>query len=353
MADEVSAEALTALQSAVAALLPAAVPAGISRSVRVMPRRVRPLGLGGYIGLHREPDASLYGRRVDARVDVDVAGGSDDVASGYAATLSGQILAQTPTEFAQRGFHRVRGVDVDSRRALAFDVDFEYVRTPVAGEGVINELALDTFNNMTPYRTRSVAAFAGSALAFEAVPLADFSPFTDAAAAPPAAWAFDAAAPAALVQTAATASGTLTLDDAEKGGAQLLWRPRGAALDLPRFVVSVTFRSGGPDGVGVVFHRRAADDFSFFLASQSNNYHLFGRRTPGGWSVIASTTAGFTPGAVQRLVVGAYDGQLFAELGERRTLSASTTPALGGEIALLTHGNATARFLAGRLMELI
>lgn len=353
MADEVSAEALTALQSAVVALLPAAVPAGITRSVRVLPRHVRPLGLGGYVGLHRQPDASLYGRRVDARVDVDVAGGSDELASGYAATLSGQILAQTPTEFAQRGFHRVRGVDVDSRRALAFDVDFEYVRIPVAGEGVINELALDTFNNVTPYRTRPVAAFAGSALAFEALLLADFAPFTDPQAAPPAVWAFDAAAPAALVQTAATVGGPLDLADAQKAGAQLLWRPRGAPLDLTRFVAIVNFRSAGPDGVGLVFHRRADDDFCFFIASQRHGYHLFGRRTPAGWQTVASAAAGFTPGADQRLVVGAYDGQWFAELGERRTLSATTTPAAGGEIALFTHGNSTVRFLAGRLMELI
>jgi hypothetical protein len=353
MADEVSAEALTALQTAVTALLPPAVPAGITRSVRVLPRRVRPLGLGGYVGLHREPDASLYGRRVDARVDVDLSGGSDALASGYAATLSGQILAQTPTEFAQRGFHRVRGVDVDSRRALAFDVDFEYVRTPVVGEGLISELALDVFNNSTPYRTRTVAAFAGSALAVEALPLADFSPFTDPQAAPPAAWAFDASAPAALVQTAATVGGPLDLADAEKAGAQLLWRPRGAPLNLARFVAIVDFRSAGPDGVGLVFHRRANDDFGFFLASQRHGYHLFGRRAPAGWQVIASAAAGFTPGARQRLVVGAHDGQLFAELGERRTLSAATTPAPGGEIALFTHGNSTVRFTAGRLMELI
>lgn len=352
MADEVSAEALTALQTAVAALLPAAVPAGITRSVRVLPRRVRPLGLGGYVGLHREPDAGLFGRRVDARVDVDLGGGSDEQASGYAATLSGQILAQTPAEFAQRGFHRVRGVDVDSRRALAFDVDFEYVRTPVVGEGLISELALDVFNNVTPYRTRTVASFAGSALALEAAPLADFSPFTDPQAAPPAAWAFDAGAPAALVQAAATAGGALTLDDPQKAGALLLWRPRGAPLSLARFVATLAFSSAGPDGVGLVFHRRAADDFSFFLASQRHRYHLFGRRSPGGWSVVATSAAGFEPGAGQLLRVGAHDGHLFAELGQDRTLSASAVPAASGEIALLTHGNGTARFTAGRLVEL-
>jgi hypothetical protein len=94
MADGVSAEALTALRSAVEALL--------------------------------------------------AAGGTDEQASGFAAALSGQILARPPTEFAQRGFHRVHGIDVDSGRALAFDVDFERLRVAVAGEGVIDETALDT-----------------------------------------------------------------------------------------------------------------------------------------------------------------------------------------------------------------
>lgn len=353
MADEVSAEALTALQAAVDALLPAGMPVNLTRNVRVLARRVRPLGLGGYVGHHRDPDASLHGRRVDARIDVDVAGGSDDLAFGYAATLSGQILAQTAAEFAQRGFHRVRGVDADNHRTLTFDVDFEYVRIPVAGEGLISQLALETFNNVTPYRTHTVAEFSAASLVFEAQPLADFVAFTDPGAAPPAAWALDAAAPAALVQTAATVGGPLTLADAEKAGAQLLWRPRGAALNLPRFVASVAFRSAGLDGIGLVFHRRAADDYCFFLASQRNGYHLFGRRRPSGWQAIASAPLGYTPNANHRLVVGAYDGTLFAELDERRTLSTTTEPATGGEIALLTHGNNAARFFAGRVMALI
>lgn len=349
MADDVAVEALAALQTAVASLLPAAVPAGLTRDLRVSARAVRPLGLGGYVGRHLDPDGTLRGRRVAARVDVAVGGGEDSAAQGYAATLAGQILAQSAAEFAQRGIRRIRGVDAASERALAFDVDFEYVQVPSTGSGVISDLALSLFNNVTPYGTQLVAQFAAASLPAAPDPLADFLPLTDAGAAPPAAWGVDATA---IVQTAATAGGAPALADPVKAGAQLLWRPRGQALDLPRLVFEIDFATASPEGVGIVLHRRAADDFVFFLASQAQGYHLFGRRRPAGWETVASAAAGFATGRAHRLLVVSHDGQLSADLDGRRTLTAATAPPAGGEVGLLTHGNDAARFAAGRLLRL-
>jgi hypothetical protein len=352
MTDVVSTEAITALETAMTALLPSSVPDGLTRRLRIRARTIAPLGLGGHVGHHREPDAALQGRRVAARIDIDVSGGTDAAAQDYAVMLAGQMLAHSRGEFAQRGIHRVRGVAAGSERALSFDVDFEYVRIPTAGEGLIRELALETFNNTTPYRVRPLADFAAASLALEAAPLAGFAPADDPQAAPPGAWSLATAGEAAIVQTAATVGGPLSLADPQKAGAQLLWRPRGVPLDLSRFVASIVVASSSPDGVGLVFHRRAADDYFFFLASQRHGYHLFGRRTPAGWETLASAPAGFDTGVPQRLVVGAYDGHLFAERGEQRTLMAATQPQGGGEIGLMTHGNDAARFIAGRLLEL-
>jgi hypothetical protein len=353
MADAVSVQALAALETAVSAMLAQEVPAGLTRRVRVLAQAVRPLGMGGYIGRHLAPDATLQGRRVAARVDVDVSGGNDSTAQGYVATLAGQVLAQSRTDFAQRGLHRVRSVAGANQRALAFDVDFEFVFVPVESEGLITDLALETFANVTPYRTRLRADFGAASLAALAVPLADFLAVDDPQAAPPGAWSISPAAPVAIVQTAATAAGPLDLTDPQKAGAQLLWRPRGTALALERFVASIVFRTTGLDGIGLVFARRAADDYHFFLASQRNRYHLFGRRTPAGWQALASAPFGFETATPQRLVIGAFDTTLFAQLGEQRTLTATLAePLPPGEIGLLTHGNDAARFLAGRLMEL-
>lgn len=354
MPDVVAAQALTALEAALSGMLPGAVPQGLTRRMRVRAQTIRLPGIGGYIGQHHGPSAALQGRRVAARVELDVDGGNDADAQGYAASLAGQILGATRSEFAQRGIQRIRGVDSASARALAFDVDFEYVPVPDAGEGVIVELAINNFNNLTPYRTRSVAGFAAASLVLEAAPLADFTPVDDAQAAPAGAWAVSADAPPAIVQTAATVGGPLDLSAPQKAGAMLLWRPRAVPLSLPQFVLALRFVSAGPDGIGIVFSRSAPDDYFYFLASQRHGYHLFGRRRPAGFETLAVATAGFATGVPQQLLIGAYDDVLFAQLGEQRTLTA-TVPQVraAGEIGLLTHGNGTARFTAGQLWALV
>ncbi|MEO7152983.1 MAG: hypothetical protein ABIX46_14905 [Burkholderiaceae bacterium] len=353
MADRVSAEALAALENAVANLLPVDVPAGLTRRIRVQPRDIRPLGLGAYVGRHVGPDASLSGRRVSARVDVDVSGGDDGIAQSYVGVLAGQVLAQTRSQFVQRGMQRVRGVSGDDRRAIAFDVDFEYVPVPAASDGVIDHLALAVYANLTPYPTRLRADFDAAALATLAAPLVDFTPADDPQAAPPGAWSVIGGAAPALRQSAATGAGSTALDDPQKAGAQLLWRPRGTPLALARFVAILDVASASPDGIGLVFARRAADDYRFFLASQRHRYHLFGRRSAAGWQTLASAPFGFDTAAPQRFVIGVHDRALFAQLDERRTLGAtSDEPLPAGEIGLLTHANDAARFLAARLMEL-
>ena len=344
MADLVSAEALAALESAVATLLPTDVPDGLTRRVRVQAHDIRPTGLGAYVGRHVGPDASLSGRRVSARVDVDVSGGADGTAQGYVSTLAGQVLAQTRADFVQRGLHRVRGVaGGDDRRAIAFDVDFEYVPVPAASEGVIDHLALAVYANLTPFRTRLRAAFDAAALATLPAPLGDFFAVDDPQAAPAGAWSVVGGAVPAIVQGAATAAGTTALDDPQKGGAQLLWRPRGTPLALARFVAILDVASTSPDGIGLVFARRAADDYHYFLASQRHAYHLFGRRSPAGWQTLAAAPAGFDTGAPQRFVIGVHDRALFAQLDERRTLTAtSDVPVPAGEIGLSSRMPTTA-----------
>jgi hypothetical protein len=357
MADALSVEAIDALETAFSGILPGTVPGGLTRTLRVTPRRIRPLGMGGYVGQHVDPSAQLFGRRVAAQIEVSIAGGNDTAAGSYSATLVGEILASSRAELAQRGIHRLTGTPTDSVRSLAFDIDFEFVKLPDAGEGVIETLDLDAFANTTPYRTRSVFDFAGAPLALAPDPLADFhaedAPGLDGGS-PAGAWSFVAAAPAAIVQSAATQGGPLDLSAPEKAGAQLFFRPGGKPLALARLVLRIDFQSSDEDGVGAVFCRRAADDYLFFLASQRHAYHLFGQRTSAGWTVIASAAAGFLLGSPQRLVIAAWDTTLSASLNGRHTLSAElAVPAGAGEVGLLTHGNAGTRFTGARLIELV
>ena len=143
MPDVLAQDALAALDSAIAGLLPSAVPGGMTRTVRIEPSRIRPLGLGGYVGNHISPAAGQYGRRVQARVSVGVTGGNDTAARSYIVGLGSELLSLSRTERLARGVQRLDRVPVDDARALAFDVDFEFISTPSTGEGVITDLVLD------------------------------------------------------------------------------------------------------------------------------------------------------------------------------------------------------------------
>ena len=143
MPDVLAQDALAALDSAIAGLLPSAVPGGMTRNVHVEPSRIRPLGLGGYVGNHVGPHAGQFGRRVHARIAIGVNGGNDNAARDYIVGLGSELLSLSRTERLARGVQRLDRVPVDDARTLAFDVDFEFISTPSTGEGVITDLVLD------------------------------------------------------------------------------------------------------------------------------------------------------------------------------------------------------------------
>ncbi len=143
MPDVLVQDALAALDSAITSLLPSAVPAGINRAVRIEPSRIRPLGLGGYVGNHVAPDAGQFGRRVHARIAIAVTGGNDTAARNYVVGLGTELLCLSRSERLARGVQRLERVPVEDPRTLAFEVDFEFISTPSTGEGVITDLVLD------------------------------------------------------------------------------------------------------------------------------------------------------------------------------------------------------------------
>ena len=143
MADTLSVEALGALDTVLATLLPDALPAGLGRELRVCTQRVRPLGMGGFVGSHVDPSASLFGRRVDARFRINISGADDSAASTYIDTLANAVLTQSRGELATLGIHRLHRLPAESIRELAFEVDFEFIKLPDTGEGTILDLIVE------------------------------------------------------------------------------------------------------------------------------------------------------------------------------------------------------------------
>lgn len=354
--DTIVQNALTALDTHISSMLPAPVPAGVTRQVRVLPLRVTATGIGGYIGPQENPKADVHARRVQASVRVALQGGQDQNASAHLDLIARQLLSQSRTELRQRGIFWIRPELIDGRNAH-FELLYEYAHHPVTGEGVIDVLDLALETNLTPYRAKFVWNMATSSLVGAADPLAEFQVADDPdvnAGSPASQWVFNAA-DARIEQNAAVRGGPLTLAQPRKAGAQLLWRPQQAPLSLSRCIIGCEFSSQSNDGIGVVLHRLDEDNFYYFLASERHRYHLFGRKSAGVYTTLGVTNdVGFSLDTRHQLKIYSYDGKLSAVLNEQQTLVAETGVALpAGEIGFLTHGNNRARFHRARVIDLI
>lgn len=360
MADPEAVAALAALDVAVSGLPWPAAPAGLTRQVNLSPSRIRPRGLGGYVGEHPDPRGAIRARLLEAILELRVSGGSDASAADYLRGLTGTLLTQHHADLRAQGIERLSRRDepaTDPRQAR-FDLRFEYRHLPTASEGLIETLDLGIDTNVTPYRARYRFDIAARTLAGAPIPLADFAPVDDTdlnVGSPAGAWSYNAPL-GCIVQTAAARGGALTLAEDRKAGAQLLWRIAGVPLALGRFIAIVEFESGSPDGIGLVFGRTGANERLHFLASQRHGYHLFGRKAgPGAWSVIGTpAAAGFSTGVRHSLAITVFDHTLRAVLDGVQTLHVQTqTPVVAGEIGFFTHGNDGARLHRVRLIELL
>ena len=70
--DPEAAAALAALDTAVNGLPWPAAPAGLTRHLNLSPRRIRPRGLGGYVGEHPDPRGPIRARLLDATLELHV-----------------------------------------------------------------------------------------------------------------------------------------------------------------------------------------------------------------------------------------------------------------------------------------
>jgi hypothetical protein len=147
----IDAEAIDELTAAVTALIPGGVP---PPTVALHPRTVRPVGLGGFVGLHHDPDGEIVGRRIDATISVSVVADDPDALANAAAAVNRALVAADRTALRRTGVLKlalddvgpqttVTGHGADLRQTLTFSVLFEFLKRPEEPEGIIEEIPLD------------------------------------------------------------------------------------------------------------------------------------------------------------------------------------------------------------------
>ena len=145
--DALNTEAIAALRSIVAGLLPAAGDPADAPVLHIESASIRPTGIGGYVGPHPDPIGDLEGRTVEARLRIDLAGDVNTLATRY-ASLVDALLAQGAGELRAAGLLQfemdppVGDVDTATARALSLDVLFDFIKVPETAGDVIESTPL-------------------------------------------------------------------------------------------------------------------------------------------------------------------------------------------------------------------
>lgn len=153
MAD-INTEAVSSLTNTLKALLPPDADASTAPVLLVVPLRVTPAGLGGYVGPHVDFPGDVVARRVEALAKVSVGARTLADLDARLAALTGALLASEAGALRERGILRLTLEEVGpqaadgppdqvKRRELTLKVLYEYLHVPEDTEGIILEIPIN------------------------------------------------------------------------------------------------------------------------------------------------------------------------------------------------------------------
>ena len=347
---------MNGLVSAVSDLLPAPPVPSLPFTVQVLPTRVGAVGIGGFVGPHHTPQGEIMGRRVDARVIVGVQARGDADLGEAVASVAMAIAGRDAARARSGGLLRVAlsevgpetttgsGNNMVRRKEVEFVALYEYLHLPTEAGDVIGTVPvfLDVGSTGDGGRILFRARFTEGALdAFE--PVDDPGAATDA----PSHWEVDVAEGA--IRQAARIRGGDDTPGPDKPGGQLLLRQarmRAPAADL---IVTTGFRSGSPEGVGLIFRWLDVDNFYFALLDAGAGYRFLGKKIAGNFSMLeeggVDTTQSFEQERLHALRISAQGDAIRMHLDGELALAGRDRDLAGpGRVGFLTRGNDAAHF---------
>src|SRR5436190_892765 len=186
--DPLNSEALTGLTSALQSLLPPSADPALAPDLSVSPSRFATTGLNGFVGLNRDPEGEIIGRRVEANAIVGVKTKTLDTLNAAVAAVTASVVGASRGDLRRLGILAigVGGVGTQTppapgpagvaRQDVTFAVSYEFLKLPTASAGVIAEVPLDV-ELSRDHDPRTLAA-----VEFGPQSLADFEVVDDPAA---------------------------------------------------------------------------------------------------------------------------------------------------------------------------
>jgi hypothetical protein len=361
--DAIAAEALASLTTAMSSLLPPPPSPGLTPNLMVTPVKITPAGIGGFVGIHPDPQGEVLGRRVVARVTVDIPADTAAALDARVTQVTQGVLSAARAELAQLGILKLSlfelgprpvlpatGPAITPRRDVSFDVLFEFLKPPDEPAGVIQSIPLDIESS---FASEPVTVMDG---AFEANPLANFDVFDDPAAVSgaPSSWSFDPVLEAVL-QTSAIQGGPAG-SGPEKPGTYLVLRTTPARPVLGNLSVAASMDTVPAGGIGFVFRFVDINNFYYVLLDSQSGFRRMGKKVGGNFAALQEGgldgSAGFTPNTLLRLRLVAEGSVFRLVLDGETVLEGSDNELSAGRVGFMVRNCTGARFFDFTLLRL-
>jgi hypothetical protein len=356
------ADAIQALNLAVAGLLPPPASPQLAPDVLINPVKSHLSGIGGYVGLHPEPNGQIHARKLRAQIVIRVKANSIGDLGAAESTVTNALLGANQNNLRSQGIYRISrdtvfgttyeqddGLAVPAGRDIRFDVDFEYRQLPDAPEGSIDILALDLMLRTTD--GKATLLYGGD---FASDPLAAFASVDDSPVSNgPSVWAFNAAL-GRVEQTSSISGGSNPFNASKRGACLVL---RNALVERPPADLVLHAELGADSGgIGLVFNFVDADNFYFFLMSQPTPYRFLGKKIAGDFAFLDSggqdNGNAYDPGE-HRIRLIQQGGEISLSLDGTTILTArENAPPPVGSVGFLARSCPTARFQSLRWIGL-
>jgi hypothetical protein len=368
--DEILVQALRDITDVLESFLPTPAP-GVTQRLLVTPKKVKPTGLGGYVGVNVQPHAALYGRYIHALSEVSLSSvnGLDslhlasnnvinELLSQDRATLRNNGIFKINLETMSDITHSGSGSNAIDSRSLRFTLEFEFIPLPAVFEGHIGKLEYNLeLASAAGKATFYQIDFANVQAAGED-PLGYFHFLDDpdiTATSPAGTWGFDFTT-GSIHQSEDVGGGGTTLATARKAGTQALLLKKGQPYLSRNMILKAELFTGDTDGIGFVFRWLDENNFYYYLMSARNNYHVIGKKTAGNYAFLEQAglneTLGFAVGQTvhSRLIIEGEHFQVY--MNENFVLSGSDgSLTAAGRVGFLSHHNEDAHFLNLQLIR--
>jgi hypothetical protein len=354
--DPIAQEAVAGLATVVGSLLPLSPAPALQATAAVIPERVAPTGLGGYVGPHVEPIGDVLGRRVHARLVVTVRAGTLADLGPAVQGVSTALLGAGSASLRGQGILRLGLTDVGpasltgqganqvASRDLAFATLYEYLRLPETSEGLIEEVptAIDVASTSRGGRLLLDGAFGPHALgAFEVVD------DPEANQGGPSQWRYDPTE-RRIEQVSNIRGGSFEITP-NKPGTYLVLRPTAGVPLLSDFVAATELASDDVDALGMVFRWRDVDNFYFLLLDARRGYRMIARKLGGAFEPLAPPAVvelpGFVPGQTHAVRLSVQGSSFRVHVDGGVVLQAQDAAlADAGRVGFMCRANDSARF---------